>query len=705
MQTFISKGATVKEAIQLGLEMLNIDMEQVHIEIIQTEKKGLLGMGSKDAIVKLSRQQVVKPTMPNPTVSAVNLETEETLEKLSLDDFLEQFESIETKDDLQSTHETHRLDEGEEETEYSKASLAGKAWVKNGRLSVKEGINDSPSINVGEGIKVRKNGKIVTDDSIIFLSEQDQVDIELLTVTEKTDWQIRLDKDNLAARLEIKPGYIIKRKLADTAPGYQIKLDAVEEKEPNQTVTHQMVMEELNKLSISFGVDEDAINLALESVERDSFIIAKGKKSTDGENGWVEQKVETSVKDNLKERQEQNAIDFREQKTIPTVEKGQIIGVVHPSKPGQSGQTVTGQVLEAAPVHEVKVTTQKGTILLEDKIIANANGRPYLETRKQFVKTKVLPQMVHDGNVDMSSGNIHFQGDIEITGQVEESMTIESGGSITVHRTVNGANLHALKSIEIRGSVNASDLSAGAEINIEIQSLLNVIHQQTEKMYVMIKQITQSKVFKVSVHRDTGIGALIILLKEKHFTTLTADVRQFIDLVHQEKKYLIDEEWQELSDELKDVFLTLSKHQMSLVSFQQLLDKVIALKELSEMQNNDDAGISVTNSLNSKLTCSGDIVITGRSCINTEMRAEGFIKVAGVVRGGHIYAGHGVDLNEVGAKMGTKTFISVPYDQKIRIGKVMEGTVLKIGVHQYIFEDNSLGVYARLNQNEELLLH
>ena len=50
-------GATVQEAIQIGLKDLNLAKEQVIIEILDEGKKGFLGMGRKNAQVKLTSKE------------------------------------------------------------------------------------------------------------------------------------------------------------------------------------------------------------------------------------------------------------------------------------------------------------------------------------------------------------------------------------------------------------------------------------------------------------------------------------------------------------------------------------------------------------------------------------------------------------------------------------------------------------------------
>ncbi|MEI2428159.1 Jag N-terminal domain-containing protein [Priestia megaterium] len=62
MESIIAKGKTIKEAIQKGLELLNLSDQEVQVEIIQPEAKGFWGMGSKEALVKLSKVEQILPS-------------------------------------------------------------------------------------------------------------------------------------------------------------------------------------------------------------------------------------------------------------------------------------------------------------------------------------------------------------------------------------------------------------------------------------------------------------------------------------------------------------------------------------------------------------------------------------------------------------------------------------------------------------------
>ncbi len=60
-----SSGKSVDEAIFKGLQKLEISIDEVSIEIIQTETKGILGIGAKPAIVKLTQRPAEEFEVPD----------------------------------------------------------------------------------------------------------------------------------------------------------------------------------------------------------------------------------------------------------------------------------------------------------------------------------------------------------------------------------------------------------------------------------------------------------------------------------------------------------------------------------------------------------------------------------------------------------------------------------------------------------------
>lgn len=56
MQNYTAQGSTTEEAIEKGLQALNISRDQADIRIIEEGKKGFLGIGKKDAVVQVTKK-------------------------------------------------------------------------------------------------------------------------------------------------------------------------------------------------------------------------------------------------------------------------------------------------------------------------------------------------------------------------------------------------------------------------------------------------------------------------------------------------------------------------------------------------------------------------------------------------------------------------------------------------------------------------
>lgn len=714
MGTFLSKGKTVREAIELGLSALKMDKTQVEIEVIQLNKKGILGIGNKDALVKLTYQSQPHVKKTNPSIKGTLPNTDKSIDGMGLEDFLDFLEdaeeSKETADGLDinetehlTVNKTSALREEKTSGYEIHQSLSGKVWVKDGQLHVKDSDEHQPSLKLEEGLLAKKNGETIKD-TFVFVKEADEITFFFEEKSESTEWKIVETDDKLKAELHIRPGFERKIKLKDTVPGYQITIETIEDTVLKQTITHEDILFDLAERGISYGINQTAIGEALSSSQGGLFVIANGVSAVEGKDGWIDVKVKTQAENASKDNGDLSAINFRERKQIPTVEKGQVLAVIYPATKGTPGRSIKDEVIFPKPARELKVVTQKGTIKLENRIVANENGRPFIEKRGPLVKTKVLPQMVHDGDVDLSSGNIKFRGDIEVKGDVTEGMQIQSGGHVTIHQTVNGATIRALQSIHLGGNANRSDIASGSHVDLTLQHVLTGVYHKMLDMHQMIEQIMRSPKFKNGAHKHASITSLILLLKENRFKTLSKEIQYFNQLVTNEKDFLIEEEWQEVNDALKKIFFRIPQVDVSFATLDHLLEQMKNLIDLSAMQNNEDADLFLKNALNSRLVSAGDIVVLGRSCINSTIKAEGFVTVKGIVRGGELFAKKGCNIHEVGGQMGVRTLIKTSEDGKIRIFKVHEGTVIKVGGWTHTFEEDQINVVASLDEEGKLRL-
>ena len=80
MRTIEASGKTIDEAIFNGLKELEVSIDEVEIDIVQHETKGILGIGAKPAIVKMTErepEQIVVPDYMNEAERRANRRRED----------------------------------------------------------------------------------------------------------------------------------------------------------------------------------------------------------------------------------------------------------------------------------------------------------------------------------------------------------------------------------------------------------------------------------------------------------------------------------------------------------------------------------------------------------------------------------------------------------------------------------------------------
>ncbi|WP_158633935.1 flagellar assembly protein A [Radiobacillus deserti] len=682
MQSIISKGKNIEEAIHLGLKILNSSKSEVEIEILRMENTGFIGLGKKPAVVKLSlnnKQHV----------------TEITDGYTSMEQIVEDLTVEEAATPVEGKYSHHTNSE----------SKKGKAWVQDNVLFVMDSPSHYSTVTIGEGIQLRKNNIVVTDKSTV-VSEKDDIILEYdKEKVQETQWEISINKEKLAVFLNVNPGYIAHYHIANVEPNEHIALVLEERREIKNTLTYQDVITKLQELQVAYGVHPTEILKALKSTDQRSYQIATGKNSIPGVDGRVEIVVDTNMTNSLKEDQH-GKVDFRERKIIPAVQKGEIVAIIHPPIPGEAGILVTNEPLRVSKVHPIVVKVGDGIVMEADKLIATESGRPHIEQRGQLVKANIYPKLVHEGNINLESGNIRFSGDVEVLGEVQENMLVEADGDILVHRSVSEAKLDSLNSITIKGNVIGSEISAGKNnmLVAELGHLLGTMYEQIKRMIAVINQLTNSPGFKSNDFLITGLQPLIKILVEKKFKGFIDLAKKYQLVMERGKNYFEkDDGWVQISDSINRIFMSLSTTPITLDHLLDLSESIKGLYIISETPVEPNSYITVSDAIHSRLYCSGNVNITGKGCINTKVHAGGKLIISGVVRGGQVYGRLGVEVYEVGSNSGTKTTVAVPHDQTIKMTRVMEGAVLKIGNVSYTLQEDRKDVEAYLDENNQIV--
>jgi hypothetical protein len=157
------------------------------------------------------------------------------------------------------------------------------------------------------------------------------------------------------------------------------------------------------------------------------FLVARGSEPTEPKHGSVKYFFDThplkTIDPNLAEKDER--VDFKERGEMPYVEKGTLIAERVPGIPGKNGKDVYGKRIDAKKARHVTLRCGNGASISEDKrmIYARISGMP-VSTAGRNERVDVLAQYYINGDVNMKTGNIRFNGPVVVKGTVQSGFKV-----------------------------------------------------------------------------------------------------------------------------------------------------------------------------------------------------------------------------------------------------------------------------------------
>lgn len=674
----VTHGKTIEEALQKAAEQLKVPKEQVDYEVIDKGRRGILW----------ARPAVIQATV-----------------KEQEQDIKEKQEALNESEQENSAPVISRT--GLEPIPENKASAEapeGTVWVKNGKIYCRNGIYHYPLLSSSEGLTLRINGQSVAGTAVV--SEEDQIEVELHKEIVESEVSLTVTEDKMQVILQIIPGHYTIRHLKDQAPNRELVLEATATTIVKTDVSDYMIYEKLKELGVKNGIDHDAVQRASSSQEPITCVVAKGTDPIPGQDGRFE-----FFQQRLKEERDQFAIsdtmDWKDRFSLPTVKTGEVIGSSLPAKPGVSGWDVYGEEVRSSEVKELTVMTLEGTTVYgtNQKVVATRSGRLKIEQRaNNTLCFSILPQYVHNGNVNIRTGNIKFHGDLFIIGDVEEGMSVEAGGNLHITGTVTNATVRTGGDAVINGAVIGSAVSCGHS-NLfwdDMMTMFKVIREDLTGLIGAAKQLELNRSFSKSDIGKKGLQPMLRLLAEVKYKELPNRIRKISRVLKNEKPQISAETYQAI-DFLEKTFLyyhpliTDIKQLEALVSY---MDQVIstAKNDLNKKMN-----IKVQSLTNSSIQSAWDVVVE-RFCYGSDVYCKGGMKVSETLRGGKIQAGSYVKASEIGSN-GSRTEVTIKSKEGyVQASVAWSDTLIKISgaAKKLINQENS--IRARLNDQNQIVM-
>ena len=260
-----------------------------------------------------------------------------------------------------------------------------------------------------------------------------------------------------------------------------------------ELTTHEEFLKDLQMHNITYGIKVDVIMALYKNNERaycTDIVVAEGKAPRHGEDARIEYCFNTdlSAKPTLNE---DGSVDFFHLNTVCPCSKGQLLAKVIPADEGESGRNVYDTVVRPRIVKHVFLKFGKNIELSEDKlsITSLVDGHVTLVDDKVFVS-----DVLDVENVDSSSGNIYYEGSVEVKGYVRANFEVRARGNIVVRGIVEGARLIAGGDIIIQRGVNGMSRGVlASKGNIVSKFLENVTASASG--YVSAESVLHSVVY------------------------------------------------------------------------------------------------------------------------------------------------------------------------------------------------------------------
>ena len=205
--------------------------------------------------------------------------------------------------------------------------------------------------------------------------------------------------------------------------------------------------------------DEKAVEDAIERHRTNPVLIARGKPPVHGQD--TDLKIEFELKDLHKiyieglVSDEFGRVDYHQVKTVQTVTMGDRVAQKIMCSSGEDGIDVHGRTIPAIPGVDRPIKLGKNVTWDEEEqyVVATDSGKPTLINNI----LNVLPIHEIKGNVDFRTGNINFDGDLIIHGNVENGFKVEAGGDIVIMGYVEASEVIAGGKLSVKGRVFGND--------------------------------------------------------------------------------------------------------------------------------------------------------------------------------------------------------------------------------------------------------
>ena len=542
----------------------------------------------------------------------------------------------------------------------------GAVYIENGKLHVidPQGLGRYPRITASENVDLYIDGQKENNEIVVSKNVEDLIEFKINTVQKKKDLKIKISSDKLKAYLivDIIPEQNIEIK--DTEEKNHITIETISKNITYPVIKKKEIMDLLNKNNISYGIKHDQINNLTYRKEDLSgkYIIAEGKEVKLGKNAKI---IKNDKYKNLKDNMF-NVID--------SIDKGEIICYKKEAKPGKPGINVFSEKISPPNVKDIKLQAGKNVKLTEDslKAIALISGQPKIIKRRYTAKITINKQYIIDGDVDKHTGNIKYDGDLLVKGDITDYFNVDVGNDLKVNGNIANSEVKNQGNLYVKNNIIASKLYIGNYLENGTVKKLKKIIDYIDKLKKAVEEIlgeASKRKMNVNNFRTGRVIRLLIENKFKELKPLILKIYKDIDDKNKLNKY-----FKEILPYFKNpTNLEIDSDETVIYEFGNNLRDFLD----SHLDNNGLLNIYAGYIQNSEIKIGGSVIIDRLGFYNSKINAKGSIianSKSGFIKGGNYQADEIIYAQEAGSHLG-KTHFRI--GEQIFIKKALGTLIIK----------------------------
>jgi hypothetical protein len=177
--------------------------------------------------------------------------------------------------------------------------------------------------------------------------------------------------------------------------------------------------------------------------------VARGQPARQGESGRFESPYLLGAAPG--HVREDGTMDFHDRELLKPIEEGTVLGQLVPAQPGSAGFLVDGTAIAPSPVKDAVLQLGPGALREPSGVVRAARSGVVL--CKPPLGIDVVDHYVHEGPVNLKSGDLNMLGSLLVKGDVENTFSVYATGDVEIRGSIDNGSVYAGGNLRIHYGV------------------------------------------------------------------------------------------------------------------------------------------------------------------------------------------------------------------------------------------------------------